>query len=106
VREETLVYEMRPPPMTEDINEYGQVELNFMKLTNYGKILSGEALMRVLPRLEIYKKSMTIIEIKRAIFDKVKYVFEDPKKHNPSDNELNEMMVLHVVDNLPFVREH
>ena len=94
------------PLEREDAEDQINVELNFMKLVTSGKNTSGEALNKVLPRLEIWKSNMTIIEAKRAIFEKTKYIFEDEKKWTMDDEELNETVVLHIVDNLPFVKEN
>jgi hypothetical protein len=48
---------------------------------------------------------MTMLDIKRDVLEKIKYIFEDEKKWDMSDKELNETILLHVIDNLPMIRE-
>ena len=45
---------------------------------------------------------MTILEIKKLIFEKVKFIFKNDKQ---SDEEINKNLLLHVVDNLPYYIE-
>lgn len=72
-----------------------------MKMTGNGKYQSGSALNKVLPRLALYHKDTTMMEIKKDILEKVKYIFGDEKNWEMAEKELNETITLHLVDNLP-----
>lgn len=45
---------------------------------------------------------MTVLDMKKLIFSKVKYVFNKTSSIHDSDEELNKHLLLHIVDNLPF----
>lgn len=47
---------------------------------------------------------MTIIDIKKYVIDKVKYIFKKQGERFESDEELNKCILIHVVDNLPYER--
>ena len=46
-----------------------------------------------------------MLDIKRDIYEKIKYVFDSKSSDDISDKELNETILLHVVDNLPYIRD-
>jgi hypothetical protein len=90
--------------VTDDLTDMKLVELNFMKPVKYGKYPSGESLRRVFPRLEYLSNSMTILDIKKFIVEKVKYLFKKQGERFESEEELNKCILIHVVDNLPYER--
>ena len=57
---------------------------------------------KVLPRFEYLKNSTTMIEIKRLIFEKIKYIYKEGDKRFANDKELNENILIHIYDNLPY----
>lgn len=56
-----------------------------MKMVKYGKNISGETLRRILPRMELLKETMTILDIKKYIFNKVKYVYKEAENKFSTD---------------------
>jgi len=42
-----------------------------------------------------------MMDIKKDILGKVKYIFGDEKNWEMNEKELNETIILHLVDNLP-----
>lgn len=101
--EDTLVYEIRPPP-AEEMKDFVLIQLQLMKLTKYGKSISGETLARVVPRLEYLNLDMTVLDIKKMIFEKVSHIYKKGSKQFEDDSLLNQNILLHIVDNLPFER--
>lgn len=73
-----------------------------MRPVRYGKTLSGETINKVLPRFEYFHQNMTILDIKKAMFKKIKLICKDEEKFENNDQELNESILLHIFDNLPM----
>jgi peptide subunit release factor 1 (eRF1) len=48
---------------------------------------------------------MTILDIKKMIFEKVKYIFKSDCPIYKSEEELNKNIILHIVDNLPLYQD-
>lgn len=93
-----------PTDFEENRNEYKLIEFMFMKQSKSGKGFCGGMISRVLPRVEFLKASMTILEIKQFILKKVSYIFKKGEQRFQSDDELNELVHLHIVNNLPIVK--
>jgi hypothetical protein len=75
-----------------------------MKPVRYGKTFCGETINKVLPRMEYFKQSMTIMEVKRFMYKKISAVFKEGDKKFKNDQELNDNILLHIFDNLPYER--
>ena len=75
-------------------------ELCFMKMVKYGKSVSGVHSGKALPRLEYLSLDMTIFELKQMIYSRVKHIY---KEALPDDKEINRCIMIHVVDNLPYM---
>lgn len=73
-----------------------------MKPARYGKTFCGEKISKVLPRMEYFKNSMTIIEVKRFMYQKISPVFKEGDKKFKNDQELNENILIQIFDNLPY----
>ena len=56
------------------------VEILLMKPVKYGKLISGETINRVLPRFEFFSLETTILEIKKFMLEKLKFIFKDLSK--------------------------
>jgi len=52
-----------------------------MKQGKNGKTIFGENHKKVLPRFEYLNNGMTVLELKKFIFDKIKYIFRDGENH-------------------------
>jgi hypothetical protein len=64
-----------------------------MKPVKYGKLISGETINRVLPRFEFFTLSTTILEIKKFMLEKLKFIFKDLSKF-ASDKEINDQLLV------------
>ncbi len=77
-----------------------------MKQVKQGKnSFSGEHYGKSLPRLEYIDVNWTMLDIKKLILKKVRYLFKDDNPVFKSDEELNRSIILHVADNLPYYIE-
>lgn len=75
-------------------------------MVRIGKGIAGEHYGKSLPRLEFLPLDMTIIQLKKFIYTKIRNVYkEDHPIHKLDPEELNRCILLHVVDNLPIVSE-
>lgn len=75
-----------------------------MKTVKYGKIISGESIPKVLPRLEYFKNSTSILDIKRFVAQKVKPIFKDFAGSFKTDGDINDHIMIQIYDNLPYER--
>jgi len=108
--EDTLVYEVRNNPALrkERPDDFKLIQFYFMKaVKTNGKSFYGDQYMKTLPRFEMFDINMTIIEVKRQIYQQIKHIFKPDSAINGEENEaeLNRCLVLHVYDNLPFYNE-
>eukprot|EP00347_Sterkiella_histriomuscorum_P020920 403335950 len=99
VNEDTLVYELETP-QEDQLQNYRLTELCFMKQVKYGKTISGQHFSKSLPRLEYLPLDMTMMQLKRKIHEQVKSIFKNPLT---DDSDINRSIMLHIVDNLPYV---
>jgi hypothetical protein len=116
--EDIIAYELRV-----DENEFRSrpedfkaIEFIFMKpgkpLSNGSKnLVPADAVPRTIPRLEMLDVNMTLIEVKRYLFEKVKHIFPQEHAINRSEdveaqnNVINKSIQLVVFDNLPMVKD-
>ena len=72
-----------------------------------GKSFYGDQYMKTLPRFEMFDVNMTMIEVKKQIYQQIKHIFKAESAINEEENEaeLNRCIVLHIYDNLPFYNE-
>jgi hypothetical protein len=47
---------------------------------------------------------MTIMEVKRFLFEKISPIFKDSEKKFANDSYLNDNVLIHIYDNLPYER--
>lgn len=45
---------------------------------------------------------MTILEVKKFIFEKLKVIFKDVENKFTCDEDINEHLLIHVFDNVPY----
>ena len=78
-----------------------------MKPVKSGKGFYGEHYAKTLPRFNLVDVDLTILELKRRIFNQIKHIFkaESPLFAEANDAELNRSIVLHIFDNLPYINE-
>ncbi len=78
-----------------------------MKPVKSGKNMYGERFGKTLPRVELLDVNLTIIEMKKLIFSKVKHMYKEgsPILEEDADAEINRSLIFHVFDNLPMVSE-
>lgn len=81
---DTLIYEVRRPTGVEP-SQLKLVEILLMKLTRYGKIYSGDTISKILPRYEYFNQKITMLEIKRYIYQKISSVFKEGAKRFAND---------------------
>ena len=74
-----------------------------MKQVKYGKRISGEHFSKSLPRLEYLHEDMTIMQLKKMIYEKVKYIYKEGTGAK-DEEDINRFIILHVVDNLPMIQ--
>ena len=92
-RDYTMVYHV--PNQTEDSSI---VEFNFFKQTRgYGGRLRVDLILSSAPRLFAIQANNTIMDIKRMVLEKMRGVFAEVPEN---DEELNEMIEVHVRENL------
>ena len=48
---------------------------------------------------------MTILDIKKMIFQKVKYIYKEDSVVFRSDDDLNKNLIIQLFDNLPYIQE-
>mmetsp|Transcript_14682 Transcript_14682/g.14304 ORF Transcript_14682/g.14304 Transcript_14682/m.14304 type:complete len:96 (+) Transcript_14682:2189-2476(+) len=78
-KEDTLIYEM--PELQGNRADYQLVEVQFMKAIKRGKGTTGETIHRhILPRLDYFHNDMTLLEVKKYIFEKIKPVYKGEPK--------------------------
>ena len=69
----------------------------------------GSVYGKTIPRMEMLDVNMTIMEIKKHLFSKIKYAFKsDHLIHQDGpegEKEINRCLILHIYDNLPFFTE-
>jgi hypothetical protein len=70
-----------------------------MKQVKSGKQITGEHYSRTVPRLEFIRFDMTILDIKKMMYEKIKYIYKEGFR---SDEELNKNLLLQMFDNLPL----
>ena len=58
---------------------------------------------RILPRFETLNIEMSIMELKRYIYQSVKYLYKS-NQDMTEDEEINDKIIIHVYDNLPRER--
>lgn len=77
------------------------IEFNFIKYIKRNKNnYTTDFLDKSLPRLYALRSDTTIMDVKRLVKDKLRGVFSiDPE----TDEKLNEIVQVHVRDNLPLV---
>lgn len=79
------------------------VELNFHNLKKRGKRnFTVEFVDKSCPRLCAFTIETTIMDVKRHILSKMRGIFE---KAPTNDEELNEMLEVHVSENLPLIKK-
>lgn len=72
MNEDTLIYELRPPEgvsVSELAENFRLTELSFMRMVKYGKSVSGEHATKCLPKLEYLPLNMTVLELKKMIYE-------------------------------------
>ena len=57
---------------------------------------------KVLPRFEYFKQDMTILEVKKFMFKKLKVIFKDVENTFTCDKDINENLLIHAFDNVPY----
>lgn len=75
----------------------------FMKQEKVNKSISGVCMRRILPRFETLNIEMSIMELKRYIYQSVKYLYKS-NQDMTEDEEINDKIIIHVYDNLPRER--
>lgn len=90
-------------------DDFKVVEFNFMKQTknqNSGKnatgAFTGSALKNTIPRVDILDVNLTIMDVKRKLYNQMKAIWPKDHKIHESEEVLNEALILHVYDNLPY----
>lgn len=78
-----------------------------MKPVKQGKSFYGDHYTKTLPRFEMVDINLTVLELKKKIFSRIKHIFkpDSPLHKEDNDAELNRCLVLHIYDNLPFYNE-
>ena len=109
-RDTILVYEMKrkvvneekkieeSPPNPSEL-EYKDFEIMFMKQEKIGKNICGATMRKLIPRFENLNTRMSVMEFKRFMFQKLKYMYK--KESEMDDDELNDKIQLQIFDNLP-----
>lgn len=97
-REYTMVYHV--PNQTEETKV---IEFNFIKHMKRGKNnYTTDFVDKSAPRLFALSNDTTIMDVKRMVLTKLRGIFEtDPE----TDEKLNEIVQVHVRDNLPYVQQ-
>ena len=100
--EDTLLYSL--PPSSSPSSKL--VELLFLKSTKTSKHILGDFFpYRILPRLELFDLDMTILQMKKRILERIRYIYKDDSPVLESDEQLNSCILLQIVDNLPYYQE-
>ncbi len=56
-----------------------------MRMAKHGKSISGETISKVVPRLEYLNHNMTILDIKKMIFNKVSSIYKKGSEQFEND---------------------
>ena len=79
------------------------IEFNFIKHIKRGKNnYTTDFMDKSAPRLFALTKETTIMDVKRMVLSKLRGIFE---KFPETDEKLNEIVQVHVRDNLPFIQQ-
>jgi hypothetical protein len=70
------------------------------KLPFYGTSLKG-----TIPRMEMLDCNMTLLEVKQLLYTKLRPVWPEGHKIHGEAETLNESLILHIYDNLPYYRD-
>lgn len=80
------------------------IEFNFSKVAVNKKSKYTQSLINsVLPRFEVCDLSMTMLDIKKAIFNRTKLAFKKPAEGEFTDEWINKAIILHIKDNAPEI---
>ena len=108
LRVTTLVYEQVPPEEFKDVNpeqqdqNYKTFEVLFMKQEKHGKLISGTTMRRIYPRFEKLNIDMNILELKKLIYSKVRFLYKEAQQNIEDEEWINQNILIHVYDNLPM----
>ena len=72
-----------------------------MKQVRSGKSFYGEHFSKTIPKLEYLRKDMTILELKKFVYDHIQPIF---KEKLTDDSDINKYIAIHVYDNLPTIQ--
>ncbi len=73
-----------------------------MKQVKAGKSYYGQHFSKTLPRIEYLPEEMTMLEVKKMIYNQIKCIYKEEFK---DDSEINRNIILHIYDNLPMEQE-
>ena len=93
-----MIYHVPKSPFQpyQDEEDNQIVELNFFKLSGQ----SLELVDKAIPRLFALNLGTSLMQVKRMIHDNLRGIFTEAIE---DDNELNQLIEIHVKDNLPFI---
>ena len=92
--------------MKERPDHFKLIEFIYMKPVKVGNSkvnIYGETFGKTIPQLEMLDINMTMLEIKKMMYEKVRRIFKDDHPVHGSEAELNKCIVLHVYNNIPYI---
>lgn len=76
--------------------------MNFFKTQKYGRKVNCDLLQNAAPRMNAFSRETTIMDIKRHIATYMRGIFSEAPEN---DEELNEIIEVHVKENLPKIKK-